>query len=1041
MKCFRLISAFLFLASLSFAMAGPANAESGSLCSAFSENTQDSWAACTDHPNIAVTTDQTGSIGGPGDWYLKLTDQSGPSAACSSDSKYQGNWVEKAGNCGQFCYDVRIFEIPYAPLTLIYPSITIFSSAGKATFYPTIPATTDAGAHGGWHHICAPVKLTQPGDTTLPSSSDGSWVVSSGGPFNAIITSVNRVLLGVDFTVQPSEVVGYDNICMTPGDCGNETIIKSFTKSAKRDCEAVTYTLRVDVISNGANPQQVFVSDNWPAGLLPATSVQVSGTPAVTANTSLTATGWTVDFNTATSSGSVAGSYEITFTSQLDPAFMSSGDFKLVNQASARVGKDGTPVLSDNPDTSTAADATIVEVLAADLKACNPPPEDVSCLNGTDEVTCGKTPGTYVVTLQPTGAGGVIPDTMQINSLTAGVTVIPAKPAYKVIGGKVKVTLAGANPGDTVKLEVNGVSTGKGSVEGSDLCCNGTVDIVIPKDLPCDQRKPELKISKTCEPAVKVVGAIDSFEANCRIIVSSTGPVTGPLSVSDVLTASGSGATTTAILSAQPWLCLPSVPVAAGTSVTCSLDGTELNSAGGTSVIDVKLSFRSIADMVDAKECAALSYSGSAVGESCASIEPPGQGTPTLTVNKVCEPAEPRPGSNGLMARCQITVTGTGTPLPPVIQIIDQLMGPSNVPGSENQIVAMSSSENWSCPPMPVNVGIDAPCQLPGSDLVAAGGQSVIDVTVQFPDAGNASESRQCVEASGLEADDSVALSAPQVCIAVTASGNTTPTCDTRNTKLVGNQCRCTIEGAVPISKTACGCPDGKILLGGACKPPQPKCDAATTTLKGSECVCRFPRMTKVSAAACSCAKGLDFVAGKGCVEPRPTCKDGKAFNRERGRCEPVCKPPQEYDRKRNACVSVKPPQRCDMTTAVPRGEGCVCRYSNMTQKGASCSCQRGEKFVRGQGCVKPESECREGNRFNPKRNRCEPICRPPAQYDKRKNVCITLDEPPTKQEPECRQGNRFNPKRNRCEPVCRPPAQYDRRKNVCITLDEPPKP
>ncbi len=207
--------------------AGSAGAQSGPYCSPFGSSVQDGWGPCSAAPNIAVTTSNAGSIGGASDWYLKLTDQSGASAACSSDPKYRGNWVEKTGGCGQFCFDIRIIDIPYAPTTVIHPSFNIYGSPGmRADYYANLPATTDAGSSPGWHHICAPVRLTQPGEN-LPSDSGGHWqIAGSAAPnvlWNQIITNVTQVQLPVDFTPQPSEVVGYDNICLGPGDCGDHS--------------------------------------------------------------------------------------------------------------------------------------------------------------------------------------------------------------------------------------------------------------------------------------------------------------------------------------------------------------------------------------------------------------------------------------------------------------------------------------------------------------------------------------------------------------------------------------------------------------------------------------------------------------------------------------------------------------------------------------------------------------------------------------------------------------------------------------------------
>jgi uncharacterized repeat protein (TIGR01451 family) len=72
-------------------------------------------------------------------------------------------------------------------------------------------------------NICAPIKLIQPGEN-LPSGPSGSWQIPPSGnafnpAWNSIIQNVDKVQLPVDFTADPSEEVGYDNMCMSPAPC------------------------------------------------------------------------------------------------------------------------------------------------------------------------------------------------------------------------------------------------------------------------------------------------------------------------------------------------------------------------------------------------------------------------------------------------------------------------------------------------------------------------------------------------------------------------------------------------------------------------------------------------------------------------------------------------------------------------------------------------------------------------------------------------------------------------------------------------------
>lgn len=190
----------------------PAAAQSGPICSKFDAG-KDGWGPCSWAPNVVVTTTTSGGIG-KDDPYLQITDKSGASAVCSSDPKYLGNWVEKMGGCGQLCFDFKVFSSGIPP-SAVTPSFSIYSGANKATFYANFQV---AIGDTSWHrNICAPVML----GSGAPPSPNGHWVIS-GGTWNSIITNVTMMSIPIDFSSSPSEVVGYDNICMSPGGCGEK---------------------------------------------------------------------------------------------------------------------------------------------------------------------------------------------------------------------------------------------------------------------------------------------------------------------------------------------------------------------------------------------------------------------------------------------------------------------------------------------------------------------------------------------------------------------------------------------------------------------------------------------------------------------------------------------------------------------------------------------------------------------------------------------------------------------------------------------------
>ena len=191
---------------------GSAAAQTGGFCSKFDSGGIDGWGACASGPNIIVTpTTDSGGIT-PTDPYLKLTDLSGASSACTTDAKYLGDWNAKMGGCGQFCFDFKVFNSG-SPPSAITPSFTIYGpGTSKATFVANFQVLIGDAT---WHqHICAPIAL----GASPPPSPNGHWVVS-GGTWNSIITAVTMVSLPVDFSSSPSEVVGYDNLCMSPGGC------------------------------------------------------------------------------------------------------------------------------------------------------------------------------------------------------------------------------------------------------------------------------------------------------------------------------------------------------------------------------------------------------------------------------------------------------------------------------------------------------------------------------------------------------------------------------------------------------------------------------------------------------------------------------------------------------------------------------------------------------------------------------------------------------------------------------------------------------
>jgi Domain of unknown function (DUF5979) len=520
-----------------------------------------------------------------------------------------------------------------------------------------------------------------------------------------------------------------------------------FTKTAKRDCDKITYTIEVKTLSNGAFPDTITIADNWPAGLIPASAVQFSSTPAVAASTTLTPTGWATTFNTPVGPGGqpVLSSYVITFTSTIDPAALNGGDFKLSNQAILTIKS--LPTLkykSDDPSTAVQGDATTILIPVAEVKKClgtttgdNGPTK--SCLKGDAVVTCGKVAGTFDVTLNLGGSGGVIPTTAQISVLTPGVTIVSPASSYPVIGGKVKLTLAGATPGQVIDFQMDGSSTTPDPQTGLSICCNGKISITIPKGLKCNPPKPTIDITKICDLAQHVwIGDLppkpnmpaNGYVAMCHIKVTTTGNIPNPISLSEVMSGTGTvkymGAT-------DPWACVPPM-VPGNTPMNCTLPGNTMTGPSDTSIIDVKVTFTNAGDVKEAKNCAAATYDGVQTKKACDDFQ---IGEGTIKVEKKCSPAVygkypvgPAATGLGFHADCQITVTTTG-PQMGAITVGDNLIGSGTV-------LNMNAPAPWAC--------TTPNCTVNGAALNQTSSTTVISATAVFTSAGNAMEAKNCAE-------------------------------------------------------------------------------------------------------------------------------------------------------------------------------------------------------------------------------------------------------------------------------------------------------
>jgi hypothetical protein len=183
--------------------------------------------------------------------YLYAKDLSGASLICGQHESFIGDWSHL--NCHELCYDViLIHDGCHSGMSDCKPnddtggyyievSPTIILQGGapnhyRAFFKPNFKITDKDGYKPGWHTICAPLGTINPNEN-LPSNDNGQWymtrpvdVLSGAAPLSAIpispnsawndlLADITAIELPVDFTANPAERIGYDNICLHEEDC------------------------------------------------------------------------------------------------------------------------------------------------------------------------------------------------------------------------------------------------------------------------------------------------------------------------------------------------------------------------------------------------------------------------------------------------------------------------------------------------------------------------------------------------------------------------------------------------------------------------------------------------------------------------------------------------------------------------------------------------------------------------------------------------------------------------------------------------------
>lgn len=151
--------------------------------------------------------------------YLRVYDRSAPGTSWAHNSvDFSGDWSQNGGDrC--LCYDFRIYSGAGAA-TATPTSMYIYNgtSPGNANSMAVFNLTTALSITDGWVTICSPLQFAD-GNGNLPSNSDGQWAMTGGGnasDWNNLFQNVSGIALRLDLpgTSNPSEIYGYDNICM-----------------------------------------------------------------------------------------------------------------------------------------------------------------------------------------------------------------------------------------------------------------------------------------------------------------------------------------------------------------------------------------------------------------------------------------------------------------------------------------------------------------------------------------------------------------------------------------------------------------------------------------------------------------------------------------------------------------------------------------------------------------------------------------------------------------------------------------------------------
>ena len=173
----------------------------------------------------ASATIQDGGQTGDGDFYLEVSDGSGASWAYNNQD-FGGDYSTFVNTC--ICYDYLLINDAGDDDGLVTPRF--YLSAGDPTnpdLRAVFVSSEQVSKESGWTQICATIETCEGG---LPANDQGHWEMTTGEgceDWDALLSNVYGLMFWIDLTSSPSEVHGFDNICIETcplGACETESI-------------------------------------------------------------------------------------------------------------------------------------------------------------------------------------------------------------------------------------------------------------------------------------------------------------------------------------------------------------------------------------------------------------------------------------------------------------------------------------------------------------------------------------------------------------------------------------------------------------------------------------------------------------------------------------------------------------------------------------------------------------------------------------------------------------------------------------------------